>query len=70
MGKAFDDPAARHALYGGVRATHRSVELAEMDNHINEVEFAEAGSQKLLCLIRSRPDLHTIRSCFADAHYA
>ncbi|MFO1041275.1 MAG: Tm-1-like ATP-binding domain-containing protein [Planctomycetaceae bacterium] len=52
-GKAFDDPAAREALYNGIRTTHESVELIELDDHINDVEFAEAAAQKLLKLIRS-----------------
>src|SRR5258708_168473 len=34
-GKAFDDPVARQALYDGIRATHGSVELIELDKHIN-----------------------------------
>jgi uncharacterized protein (UPF0261 family) len=52
-GKAFDDPAARQALYNGIRTTHELVELIELDYHINDVGFAEAAAQKLLKLIRS-----------------
>lgn len=36
-----------------VRATHESVELIDLDDHIYDVEFAEAAAQKLLKLIRS-----------------
>jgi uncharacterized protein (UPF0261 family) len=50
-GKAFDDPVAREALYDGIRAMHGSVELIELDYHINEAEFAEAVARKLLKLI-------------------
>ena len=50
-GKAFDDAAAREALYGGIRATHGSVELIEMDNHINDATFSEAAARRLLSLL-------------------
>lgn len=53
-GKAFDDPAARQALYDGVRTTHGSVELIELDLHINDVAFAEASARQLLSLIDGR----------------
>lgn len=51
-GKAFDDPVARQALYDGIRATHGSVELIELDNHINDTVFAEAAPSELLALTR------------------
>jgi uncharacterized protein (UPF0261 family) len=47
-GKAFDDPAAREALYDGIQATHGSVELIELDNHVNDAEFAGAVARRLL----------------------
>jgi uncharacterized protein (UPF0261 family) len=50
-GKAFDDPAARVSLYNAIRATHGPVELIELDNHINDAQFAEAAARKLLKLI-------------------
>ncbi len=50
-GKPFDDPVARQALYDGIRVTHRSVEVIELDNHINDPAFAEAAARKLLDLI-------------------
>jgi uncharacterized protein (UPF0261 family) len=49
--KPFDDPVARRALYDGIRATHGSVELIELDNHINDPTFAEAAARRLLELI-------------------
>lgn len=50
-GKPFDDPKARKALFDGIRATHGTVELIELDNHINDVAFAQAAARKLLNLI-------------------
>ena len=50
-GIAFDDPAAREALFDGIRATLGSVELIELDHQINDVEFAEAAAGKLLALL-------------------
>jgi uncharacterized protein (UPF0261 family) len=50
-GKAFDDPAARKALFQAVRENHGSVELMEMANHINDAQFAEAAARKLMALI-------------------
>lgn len=47
-GKAFDDPEARQALYDGIRATHESAELIEIDNHINDASFAAAVAQQLV----------------------
>jgi len=52
-GKSFDDPAARKSLYDAIRASHGSVELIEMDNHINDESFAVAAAKKLLELIGS-----------------
>lgn len=50
-GKAFDDPAARQALYDGIRATRGMVELVELDSHINDAAFAESAARRLLELI-------------------
>ncbi len=50
-GKAFNDPAARQALYDGIRATHGDVELIELDGHINDPAFAEAAATRLLQLL-------------------
>ena len=51
-GQSFDDPVARTALYDGIRRTHGSVELVELDNHINDEAFAVACARKLLELIK------------------
>ena len=53
-GQPFADPAARQALYDGIRRTHGPVELLEFDRHINDPEFAEAAARKLLELMQHR----------------
>ena len=50
-GQPFDDPAARAALFDGIRRTRDPVELVEMDCHINDEAFAVACARKLLELI-------------------
>ena len=50
-GAPFDDPAARRALFAGVRETSGSIEVIEIDRHINDAEFAEAAAGKLLELM-------------------
>jgi uncharacterized protein (UPF0261 family) len=52
-GQPFDDPAARAALYDGIRATRGSTELIELDCHVNEPAFAESAARKLLVLLQS-----------------
>jgi uncharacterized protein (UPF0261 family) len=52
-GQPFDDPTARAALYDGIRRTHGSIELVEMDNHINDEAFAVACARKLLEILHS-----------------
>jgi uncharacterized protein (UPF0261 family) len=66
VGQPFDDPAARTALFEGVRAgwaeaapkretaDHAAppIDLVELDCHINDVAFAEAAARKLLQLIQ------------------
>ncbi len=52
-GQAFDDPAARAALFEGVRQHHGHVELVELDRHINDAEFAEAAAHKLIELLNT-----------------
>ena len=53
-GKSFDDPAARKSLYDAIRANHGSVELIEMDNHINDEAFAVAAAERLVSLISAK----------------
>jgi len=50
-GAPFDDPAARLELFAGVRETAGSIEVIELDRHINDTEFAEAAAGKLLELM-------------------
>lgn len=50
-GKAFDDPAARQALYEGIRGTCDQFDLIELHNHINDASFAQAAAAKLLAMI-------------------
>jgi uncharacterized protein (UPF0261 family) len=50
-GAPFDDPAARRELFAGVRQTAGSIEVIELDRHINDAEFAEAAAGKLLELM-------------------
>ncbi|MDB5339477.1 MAG: hypothetical protein JWN70_5096 [Planctomycetaceae bacterium] len=47
-GQSFDDPQAREALYDAIRQNHGAVELIEMNNHINDPDFAAAAANKLL----------------------
>jgi uncharacterized protein (UPF0261 family) len=50
-GQPFDDPAARTALFDGIRRTHGRTELLEMKHHINDPAFAEAAAGKLLAML-------------------
>jgi uncharacterized protein (UPF0261 family) len=47
-GQAFDSPAARAALFAGIRATNGAVRVKELDCHINDPEFAETAAKMLL----------------------
>ena len=53
-GEPFDDPAARQALYDGIRSTRAATELIELDHHINAPAFAEVAANKLLALMNRR----------------
>ena len=50
-GQPFDDPDARAALLAGLHRTRGQVELAELDCHINDPEFAVFCAQRLLKLM-------------------
>jgi len=52
-GQPFDDPAARAALFDGVRRHIGPTELIELDSHINDESFAIAAAEKLLTLMRN-----------------
>lgn len=47
-GQPFCDPRARGALFEAIRSTCRGCEIAELDHHINDTEFAAAAANKLL----------------------
>lgn len=47
-GQPFDDPAARQALFNAVRGHTGTIELHEVDAHINDPVFAEALARRLL----------------------
>jgi uncharacterized protein (UPF0261 family) len=51
-GQPFDDPEARLALYGAIREHAKGVEIVELDNHINDPDFADAAVRKLLDLMK------------------
>ncbi|MCP5516148.1 MAG: Tm-1-like ATP-binding domain-containing protein [Verrucomicrobiales bacterium] len=50
-GGPFDDPEARRALFGALRAHAGTIPVIERDRHINEPEFAEEAARTLLDLL-------------------
>jgi len=52
IGQSFDAPEARAALFEAIRQNHGCVELIELDNHINDTQFATVAANKLLELMR------------------
>ncbi len=53
-GQVFDDPEARYTLLNSLRRNRGSVELVELDRHINDAEVADAAALKLMELIQSK----------------
>ena len=51
VGEPFDDPEARDALFTAIRDHHGETELLELPLHINDPEFADAASARLITLI-------------------
>lgn len=51
VGQSFNDPTARQLLFDGIRANAGSVELIELDQHINDATFAETAAKKMLALL-------------------
>lgn len=47
-GQPFDDPLARTALFEAIRTTGKSLDVREMDLHINDPAFATALADRLL----------------------
>jgi uncharacterized protein (UPF0261 family) len=52
-GQPFDDPIARRALHDAIRSGLHGIEVAELDLHINDPEFADATARKLLELMKT-----------------
>jgi uncharacterized protein (UPF0261 family) len=50
-GKPFDNPAAREALFAGIRSTCGALEVIELDRHINDEAFAEVCAERLLRML-------------------
>jgi len=50
-GQPFDDPAARRALFDAIIGSCGKVEVVELENHINDKEFAEAAARRLIHLL-------------------
>jgi len=50
-GQPFDDPAARSALFNAIRENRETLELIELDQHINDAAFAEAAVKRLLQML-------------------
>jgi uncharacterized protein (UPF0261 family) len=54
-GQPFDDPAARAALFEGIRSSAKGPRIVEIDAHVNDPEFADRAAAELLGLLaRSR----------------
>ncbi|HLY08426.1 MAG TPA: Tm-1-like ATP-binding domain-containing protein [Planctomycetota bacterium] len=51
-GQPFDDPEARISLFSAIRRQAKGVDILELDQHINDPEFADAASRKLLDLMK------------------
>lgn len=47
----FDDPAARAALFRGIRSSAKGPRVVEVDAHINDPEFADRAASELLALL-------------------
>ena len=60
-GGSFDDPAARAALFEGVRESAGATEIHELDLHINDPAFAEAMANRLIALIGAKQAKTTAR---------
>lgn len=54
-GQPFHDPAARQALYDSLRRHAGSVEVVEVEAHINDPEFAALAARKMCELVASLP---------------
>ncbi|MDZ4685259.1 MAG: Tm-1-like ATP-binding domain-containing protein [Planctomycetaceae bacterium] len=50
-GQPFNDPSSRDALFAGIRSSRGSVAVTELNNHINDADFAAACAQRLLVML-------------------
>jgi uncharacterized protein (UPF0261 family) len=50
-GQPFDDVAARQALVAALRGAAPQVEVRELDQHINDRQFAESAARRLLAML-------------------
>ncbi len=50
-GQPFDDPAARRALFEAIYGSCGRCEVVELENHINDREFAEAAARRLIQMV-------------------
>ncbi len=50
-GQPFDDPDARRALHDAIRSGLPGLDVAELDFHINDPEFAAAAARRLIELM-------------------
>ncbi len=53
-GQAFEDAAARRALYGAIEKSIGATPVVELDLHINDAAFAEAAANQLIEMMRSK----------------
>lgn len=53
-GQPFNDPAARTALFEAIRTNRGSLEVVEIDRHINDAEFAAAAADTLLTMLKTK----------------
>jgi uncharacterized protein (UPF0261 family) len=58
VGQPFDDPAARAALFDAIRRSHGTVDLLEVDCHINDAAFAKSATTRLLKMLQQRKVLN------------
>jgi uncharacterized protein (UPF0261 family) len=52
QGAPFDDPAARRALFDAIRQNCDSAPVIELDQHINDSDFARSAARQLIELIQ------------------
>jgi uncharacterized protein (UPF0261 family) len=61
QGAAFDDPPARRALFDAIHQNCGSIPVIELDQHINDPDFAQATAHQLIQLIRQKQGADLIK---------